>query len=269
MGRVGRLIISRSHCMVVQLVGLALALLIVATSGTASAQTPLPLGAPQQGKVTSESPAEYTVVAKTAGLLAVAVSGDGDLAIQVADEDGQTLPEGSADRDLNGKNGHEMLSLLLPEPGTYKVRVRAQGGSSTFQVGGSWLAFPAFAMASPDPDRRPRSAKAIVMGKPHEDTLNSESGDGWDWFVMKPAQAGTLAIVTRPLGDGDADLVLEVYTDADFSKPAGRSDQDLQGNSANESVTINVTAGQQVHVKVAGAFSRINTKYRLSSSLIP
>ena len=255
--------------MIAQLAGLALALLVIVTSGTAWAQTTLPLGTPQQGKVTSESPSEYTVVAKTAGLLAVAISGDGDLAFQVTDEDGQTLPEGTVDRDLNGNNGHEMVSLLLPEPGTYKVRVRAQGGSSTFQIGGSWLAFPAFAVASPDPDRRPRGAKAIVMGKAHEDALNSESGDGWDWFIMKPAQAGTLAIVTRPLGDGDADLVLEVYTDGDFTKPAGRSDQDLQGNSANESVTINVTAGQQVHVKVAGAFSRVNTKYRVSSSLIP
>jgi hypothetical protein len=162
-----------------------------------------------------------------------------------------------------------MVSLLLPEPGSYKVRVRAQGGSSTFQIGGSWLAFPAFAVASPDPDRRPRGAKSLVMCKAHEDTLSSESGDSWDWFVMKPAEAGTLAIVTRPLGDGDADLVLEVYADGDFNKPAGRSDQDLQGNSANESVTVNVTAGQPVHIKVAGAFSRVNTKYRVSSSLIP
>jgi hypothetical protein len=252
-----------------QLVGLTLILLLLGTSLNASAQTALPLGTPQQGKVTSESPAEYTVVAKTAGVLAAAISGDADLAFQVTDEDGQTIPEGSVDRDLNGSKGHEMLSLLLAEPGTYKVRVRAQGGSSTFQISGSWLAFPAFAAASPDPNRRPRGATDIVMGKPHEDSLSSEGGDSWDWFVMKPAQAGTLAIVTRPLADGDADLVLEVYTDGDFTKPAGRSDQDLQGNSANESVAINVTAGQQVHVKVAGAFSRVSTKYRVSSSLIP
>jgi hypothetical protein len=256
--------------MAVQLVGLALTLLLVlGAAQNASGQTALPLGTPQQGKVTSENPTEYTVIAKTAGLLAVALSGDGDLAFQVTDEDGQTLPDGNVDRDLNGNDGHEMVSLLLPEAGTYKVRVRAQSGSSTFQIGGSWLAFPAFAVASPDPDRRPRNARSIVMGKAHEDALNSEGGDTWDWLVMKPAQAGTLAIVTRQLGEGDADLVLEVYLDGDFSKPAGRSDQDLQGNSANESVTINVNAGQPVHVKVAGAFSRVNTKYRLSSSLIP
>ena len=99
--------------------------------------------------------------------------------------------------------------------------------------------------------------------------MSSESGDNWDRFVLKPAQAGTLAIVTRLVGTDQADLVLEVYLDNDFTKPADRSDQDLQGNSANESVTANVNAGQPVHVKVAGTFSRINTKYRLSSSVIP
>lgn len=256
--------------MAVQLVGLALTLLLVmGATQRASAQTALPLGTSQPGKVSSENPTEYSVVAKTAGLLAVAIAGEGDLAFQVTDEDGQTLPEGNIDRDLNGNEGHETVALILPEAGTYKVRVRAQSGSSTFQIGGSWIPQPAYAMASPDPDRRPRTARSIVMGKAHEDALNSEGGDMWDWFVMKPAQAGTLAIVTRLLGEGDADLVLEVYTDNDFSKPAGRSDQDLQGNSANESVTVNVNAGQPVHVKVSGAFSRVTTKYRLSSSLIP
>ncbi len=244
--------------------------LVVIGLPVGAAQTALPLGTPQQGKVSSESPVEYTVVAKTAGLLGVALQGDGDLAFSVADEDGQTLPDGNVDRDLNGSEGTEMVSLLIPEPGTYKVRVRVQGGSaSTFTIGGSWLAFPPFARASSDPDRRPRQARAIVVGKAHEDSLNSEAGDSWDWFVLKPAQAGTLAIVTRRLGDGDSDLVLEVYADGDFSKPTDRSDQDLQGNNANESVTVNVNAGQAVHVKVAGTFGRTNTKYRLSSSLIP
>lgn len=163
-----------------------------------------------------------------------------------------------------------MVSMMISEPGTYKVRVRLQGNqSSTFTIGGSWLSFPAFAHASADPDRRPRSAQSIAVGKAHEDSLSSESGDNWDRFVLKPAQAGTLAIVTRLVGTDQADLVLEVYLDNDFTKPADRSDQDLQGNSANESVTANVNAGQPVHVKVAGTFSRINTKYRLSSSVIP
>jgi hypothetical protein len=34
-------------------------------------------------------------------------------------------------------------------------------------------------------------------------------------------------------------------------------------------VTVTVTAGQIVHVKVSTAFGRQNAKYRLSSSLIP
>ncbi len=248
---------------ILSLLGLALAL-------PAGAQTPLPLGAPQQGKLAAGTPTEYTIVAKTAGVLVAAVQGEGDLVLEVTDADGQVLPEGRSDRDLNGSDGTEMVSSMIPEPGTYKVRVRVSGsGASTFQISGAWMSFPPFAQASTDPDRRPSGAKAAQVGKALEDSLDSKSGDSWDWFVIKPAQAGTLVVVTRRVGDGDTDLVLEAYLDGNFSQPVQRSDQDLQGNNANESVTLNVNAGQAVHVKVATNFSNANTKYRLSSSLVP
>jgi hypothetical protein len=236
----------------------------------ASAQTPLPLGAPQQGKVASGTPTDYTVVAKTAGVLVAAVKGDSDLVLQVTDADGQTVPEGSSDKDLNGSEGTELVSTVIPEPGTYKVRVRVNGGgNAAFEISGSWMPFPAFAVASSDPDRRPSTAKAAQIGKATEDSLNTATGDNWDWYVMKATQPGTLVIVTRRLGDGDTDLVLEAYLDSNFSEPAQRSDQDLQGNNANESVTLNVNAGQSVHVKVLANFSNANTKYRISSNLVP
>ena len=248
-----------------------LALLVVGAFGApAAAQTPLPLGTPQQGKIGSGGAAEYTVVAKTAGVLVAAVKGDADLVLQVADSDGQTVPEGSSDKDLNGNEGTELVSTVITEPGTYKVRVRVNGGgNASFEISGSWMPFPAFAMASSDPDRRPSTAKAAQVGKAIEDSLNSQAGDNWDWWTMKATQAGTLVIVTRRVGDGDTDLVLEAYLDGDFSQPAQRSDQDLQGNNANESVTLNVNAGQTVHVKVLANFSNANTRYRLSSNLVP
>jgi hypothetical protein len=86
---------------------------------------------------------------------------------------------------------------------------------------------------------------------------------------MKSAQAGTLVIVTRRVGEGDTDLVLEAYLDSNFSQPAQRSDQDLQGNNASESVTLQVNAGQVVHIKGSANFSNAATKYRLSSNLVP
>lgn len=249
--------------------GLA-SLLVFALASPALGQAPLPLGAPQPGKLPAGGVAEYTVVAKTAGVIVAAVQGDGDLVLQVTDADGQQLPEGNSDRDLNGSEGTELVSTMIPEPGTYKVRVRANGGAAaTFSISGSWMSFPPFAMASTDPDRRPSGAKPAQVGKALEDSLNSESGDSWDWFVLKPGQAGTLVVVTRRLGDGDTDLVLEAYLDGNFAQAVQRSDQDLQGNNANESVTLNVEAGQQVHIKVATNFSNANTKYRLSSNLVP
>jgi hypothetical protein len=244
------------------------AMVMMAVSAAAQAPVPLPMGAPAQGTV-SASPAEYAITAKSAGVLSVAVQGQGDLSLQLVDEDGQVLPNGSADRDLNGDEGTELLSATVSEPGSYRVRVRLQGGDkSTFTIAGSFLAFPPFQRPS-DPDRRPGSAKPVNVGRAYEDGLDPEAGDSWDWFVLKSTEAGTLTVVTRQLGNGDApDLVLEVYTEGKFTDAQDRSDQDLQNNSASESVSVQVTAGEPVHVRVSGNFSKA-AKYRLSSSLAP
>ena len=245
--------------------------LVLAITVPAIAQAPaaLPMGAPGQATVTDDRPAEFTVAAKTAGVLSVAVQGTGDLALQLVDDDGQVLPDGSADRDLTGNEGMELLSTTVTEPGTYRVRVRLQGGEkSTFTIAGAFLTFPAFQRPG-DPDRRPGNARSIAIGKPLEDGLDAASGDSWDWYVFKAAEEGTLTVVTRQVGNGDApDLVLEVYTGGNFGDAQDRSDQDLQGNSASESVTVQVKAGEAVHVRVSGNFSNA-AKYRLSSSLAP
>jgi hypothetical protein len=255
-------------CAFARLVLPALTVAALSLPALAAAQPALPMGNPQQGKASGNAAAVYTVAAKTAGVLTVAVQGSGDLAIALLDADGQTVQGGTADQDLNGSEGTELLSATLTEPGAYRVEVRVLGsGDSTFQIAGSFLAFPPFARPA-DPDKRPSQARALEVGKTHEDSLDSDSGDQWDWFVFKIAEAGTLTLVTRLAGEGEADLVLEVFTNNDFANAAERSDQDQQGNSANESVTISVTAGQSVHVRVSSAFGRVSAKYRLQSGLI-
>ena len=124
---------------------------MLAMTGSVAAQAPapLPMGAPAQNTVSSDSAVEYAVTAKSAGVLSVAVQGQGDLSLQLVDEDGQVLPNGSADRDLNGDEGTELLSATVSEPGSYRVRVRLQGGEkSTFTIAGSFLGFPAFRRSS-------------------------------------------------------------------------------------------------------------------------
>ncbi len=251
------------------LTGVGLLMVLTAPS-LAFAQSPLALGKTETGKVSDQEPVVYTFAAKTAGLISVAVQGTGgDLALVIADEDGQPLPDGNVDRDLNGNSATEQASVTITEPGSYQVRVRMQGsGASDFQIGAAWLPFPPFQRANPDPDRRASMAKAVQVGRAHEDSLDGSTGDAWDWFVFKVTSAGTLAVITRPLADTKADLVLEVFTAGNFSQPAGRSDQDLQGNSANETVSVEVTAGQAVHVKVSSVFSGAGGKYRLSSNII-
>jgi hypothetical protein len=242
---------------------------LAAASGAAQQAAPLPLGKVDAGTSTSDRPATYEFKATTAGLLSVAIQGEGDLALLVTDQDGQAVPEGSADRDLFGSAGSEQVLVTITEPGLYRVQVRLLDGAGKFQIGASWISFPGRARPS-DPDKRPASARALETGRTHEDSLDSESGDSWDWFVFTPKMAGTLTVILRPLSgaEGQIDLQLEIFTTSDFAKPTLRSDQDLQNNPANESGTVDVTAGQKVYVKVSGASGSTSGKYRLSSSLI-
>jgi hypothetical protein len=146
--------------------------------------------------------------------------------------------------------------------------VKLVSGSSTkFQIGAGWIAMAGFARAT-DPDRRPSMAAAIEIGQGREDSLDEDSGDNWDWFVVTPKTAGTLTVITRSTADSSPDLAIELYTAGDLSTPAVRADDDQQGKTTNESATIDVTAGSKVYVKITGAVGGASGPYRLTSSLV-
>ena len=237
----------------------------VGVSGAVRQLASLPIGKADAGVVAADKPTVYEFKAASAGLLTVVVQGDGDIALAVVDEDGQALPDGSSDRDLNGSSEAEQVVVRLTEPGTYRVQVRLLEGSGKFQIGGAWIPFPAWARPA-DPDKRPATARPVEAGRSYEDSLDPGSGDAWDWFVFTPKTAGTLTVVLRPLADSKVDLQLDVYTTEEFSRPTVRSDQDMQDNPANESGTVDVKAGQKVFVKVAALNGA--GKYRITSSLI-
>jgi hypothetical protein len=223
----------------------------------------LPVGKPVPGTTSEQAPATYQFTAATAGLLTVAVHGTGDLSLILTAADGTLIDV--SDGDLFGSRGNEQLFTTIREPGTYKLGVEVGGGSqSKYEIGSSWLPFPAFTMP-PDPDKHPSQAQPLPIGKPREDTLDGPAGDLWDWFVLTPATDGTLTVTLRPTGDDVIDVVLELFLDDDFTTPVVRSDQDLQGNAANEAATIDVKAGQKVFAKVS---SSSRGSYRISSSLI-
>lgn len=247
----------------------SLVLLALASSAAGAQASDLPLGRSQPGRVANGQPATYRVTAPAAGVLSVAVEGTGDLKLQVLDADGQPLPDGLADADLDGKTGRETASVRIAEPGVYLVQVTPlDDDAGAFDVGAAFLAFPAFAKAA-DPDGRPSRARALDAGRAVEDALDSNAGDLRDWFVVTATQEGTLALATRALGEGEGlDLVLEAFADGAFVEPLQQSDNDLQEDTAREGVTLAVRAGQKVYVRVrlqSGGAGR----YRLSSSLMP
>lgn len=243
--------------------------LALGLASASSAQSELPLGTLQTGRATSDMPAEYRHRATSAGVLTVAVQGEGDLVLVVLDADGQPLADGRSDRDMGGNPGLEMATVTLVEPGDYRVQVQAQWGTtvSSFGISASWMPFPAFARPA-DPDGRPSRARFLKVGEAVEDSLNGSQGDRVDWFAIKAPSAGTLVAVTRAVGDSEADLVLEAFLEGSFGEAVSRSDQDLQGSSSAESVSVNVSAGQTVYLRVTGAFESVEGRYRLSSSLM-
>ena len=249
-------------------VALAAAMFVGPAAASAQVSPALPLGKNAQGKVESRTPTVYVFKAASAGVLTVAIHAASDVTLTVTDVDGQALPDGMSDQDLFGSGGNEQLMVSLPEAGEYRVVVELlDSGNSTFEIGGAWIPMAAFARDS-DPDRRPSQARAIDIGQSLEETLDSDAGDTWDWYVVTPKTAGTLTVILRSVNDNSPDLALELYLEDDLTDHVVRSDDDLQGNTTNESATIDVTAGQKVYVKVLGATGGPTGPYRLASSLI-
>jgi hypothetical protein len=164
--------------------------------------------------------------------------------------------------------GAEQFAVTLPRGGGYRIIVETFGGGehTSFQVGVSWLPFPDLEVPA-DPDGSPSSAIRLRVGQSaHEDSIDGTAGDHWDWFAIKPDEAGTLTVATRTEG---GDLVLEAFSPGEFMQAMEHSDQDLQGNGGNEAVTLVVDAGQEFFFKVSAFSDGVSVPYRLQIGFIP
>jgi hypothetical protein len=211
----------------------------------------------------------YAFAAQAAGILTVAVRGEGDtdFVLLVTDEDGQPLVDGRSDRDIGGRTGAEQVTVDVPGPGRYLATVVVNGGGNgKFNVGAAWLAMPQVAR-EPDPDGSPRRAVALELSKAKADSLGGPSGDLWDWYSVQCDAPGTLTVLTKSEGEGD--IVLEVFAAGRYASAVDRSDQDMQGVRGNESVTANVQAGDTLYFRVSAHSVREPIAYKISSGFIP
>jgi hypothetical protein len=214
--------------------------------------------------------AKYSFTATSAGLLTVAANAPSDITLAVMDEDGQMLREGAIDRDHAGNVGREYGTVVIPRAGKYSIEVRGldASGAVAFTVGGSFVAVAALEMPE-DTDGRPANAKAVQPGTVVEDAVNPDEGDAADWFSVTAETAMTLVIVTRVEQEG-GDLVIEAFSANNMAESVGRSDQDLRGNAGNESVTVEMRAGETVKFKVFALNERGGAiNYRVSLGMVP
>ncbi len=242
--------------------GSLVSLFLLWLSPAAGAQQ-LELGGVTTSSTSTNKVAQFAFNAPSAGVLTVVIRsiGESDLVLTVSDQDGQPLPEARSDQDLGGDSGAEQLAVTIPRAGTYLVQVEPFGsGDARFNIGASWITFPDLEVP-PDPNGSPSNATAIRAGQqPLQESLDGTAGDYWDWFVFTAEQAGTVTVTTR---SDDGDLVLEAYDAGDYGEPVERSDQDLQGTSGNEALTLIVSAGQKVYFKVKAWNEGAQIAYRL------
>lgn len=232
------------------------------------AQTPLPLGSTSQGML-SGGEAGYVFAAKDAGFLTIILRSEAgeDLSLLVTDEEGQALLDGMSDADVGGDVGAEQLVVTIPGAGRYQVRVRSfMEETASFQIGASFLTSK-LAAAAEDPDGRPSRGIELAVGAVHEDAIDPAAGDRVDWYRIKVEKDGVLTVLTR--SDDEGDLRLEHYVEPTFDEPMDSSDQDMEGVMGNESLTLEVSAGDVVLIRVAPSFSGGGAvTYRISSGLI-
>jgi len=238
------------------------------SASTAAAQRLEP-GQIVGGSTNDENAAVFEFRARTAGILTVIVrsADETDLVLRVTDADGQPLPNGDSDQDLGGNSGAEQFAVTIPRAGNYMVRVETYGwGKSTFRLGSSWISFPDLEVP-PDPDGSPSTAIQLAVEQQSvNSSIDGSSGDYWDWYVLTARQSGTLTVLTRA---EEGDLVLEAFAEDEYTEPMESSDQDLQGASGNEALTLSVNKGERIYFKVRAFSEGSSVQYRLQVGFIP
>jgi hypothetical protein len=214
----------------------------------------------------------YSFSVDQPGALTIVGSSAADLQLSILDDEGQLVPSGFIDRDYQDELGEEFGLVVLSARGSYTLEVKAaeSQGPVEFTLTTRFLGNAMF-FRPDDPDGKPSGAATLQVGAAREETLSPNAGDKIDWFAFTANVDGTYVVATRAEMADRVDLQLEVYgAKASFNEPETRNDQDLRGNLANESVTIEAKAGDRVRVRVVALNERGDElKYRVSVALIP
>ncbi len=186
------------------------------------------------------------------GILTVAAyAGDEvDLSLNMADANGITYWDEPWNDDMGGDPGMELMCTYVREPGTYQILVKVTGGDAGVRIGGSWLSYdpaelPRFGLAGPVV---PDNAVPLEAGDSRNGRFDRNKDDLCDWYRFTAEDSGRITVTTRgPAGD----LLLEAYDSKSLGAgPLVFSDQDIQRNTANEAVTLDVEQGKVYYFMV-------------------
>lgn len=221
---------------------------VVAAIPARGEPTPLPLGQTQHGSADTDAATVYRVSVDSPGVLTVAVRSDQgfDLGVEIADVDGQTLPDGYGDFDDFGKMGDEQVAATLGAAGDYLVYVMAYEQQAGYVIGATFLPMPEAALPE-DPHGRPGTAAPMEVGRKTGGTIRPARGDHYDWYVITPTRNGVMTIYTR----GDDNVVLEAYEPGEYREAIAWADETDQTAGGNESISLDVHENEPLYVRVS------------------
>ncbi len=182
---------------------------------------------------------------------------DGDLSELVIDGD-----------SASGRVGEDALEFVridgrwfakMPEPAPFDPGQSSGTGST--EASDFWA----------DMENRNRAgyegAEALVVPISLEVVLD---GNGPRWYRFDTEQSGLLRVATRSTGQNDGDLVIRAYRDENFGEVAASSDNDSDGDSANESIELDLQVGQVLHVQISEFFaSDDKLSFHMEASFTP
>jgi len=208
--------------------------------------------------VEADTDSIFTYQAEGPGVLTLVVRSNSDVVINVTSAAGGPVAGGRIDIDFEGNGGAEQGAVVLPTKGNYKVTVQPFDpgqGLAVYHIGASFFGAPLLAgMAPVDP----ATAPALEAGKVVDGKL--PAGRNGTLYVYKAKSNGVLTVDVQ----ADCDVILTSFL-GDLQNVGTRADDDLNGDTGHESITLDVREGQTYFFAITpfgGAAAEANLKIR-------
>jgi len=212
----------------------------------------LPMGMMQKVALESEETLALPFTADGPGMLTVAYAGGLGIGVEVADTHSRIIDWDSTRIQQPRDSPIRFAMVPISRAGDYSVRIGSES-SSDIMLGAQWIPFRQ-TEDSPDatylPTPDPETELHLVPGtKAIGDIIGGDEELSHLWCRFDAEENGQLIVLAESESPG-ADLTMTSFEQGHYGNGMEYVDSDLNGNVANEGITLHVTAGQTYYVRV-------------------